>query len=159
MLAATSIGQIDDTTPGLTDYPANGTIFDELDAQGITWKNYFSTASSLELFPPLYIKNDGTKILPITDFFSDAAAGTLPNYCLVEPDYEHQSEENPQNIAVGEEFAASVVNAVIDGPGGDERVVSGPVEAHREVEESVGRRQPVGFLVGTGRVLLDVEVE
>jgi hypothetical protein len=55
-----------------------------------------------------------TKILSIADFFTDAAAGTLPNYCLVEPDYGHQSEENPQNIAVGEEFAASVVNAVIN---------------------------------------------
>ena len=61
----------------LTDYPANGTIFDELDAHGITWKNYFSTTSSLELFPPLYL-NDGTKILPIADFFTDAAAGALP---------------------------------------------------------------------------------
>ncbi len=40
LLAATSIGQIDDTTPALTDYPANGTIFDELDKHGITWKDY-----------------------------------------------------------------------------------------------------------------------
>ena len=31
----------------------------------------------------------------------DAAAGTLPDYCLVEPNYGNQSEENPQNIAVG----------------------------------------------------------
>jgi phospholipase C len=119
LLAATSIGQIDDTTPALTDYPANGTIFDELDKHGITWKDYFSTTSSLELFPPLYFKNNGTKILPIGDFFTDAAAGALPNYCLVEPDYSNQSEENPQNIAVGEEFAASVVNAVINGPAWD----------------------------------------
>jgi phospholipase C len=119
LLAATSIGQIDDTTPALTDYPANGTIFDELDVHGITWKNYFSTTSSLELFPPLFLKNDGTKILPIADFFTDAAAGALPNYCLVEPDYGNQSEENPQNIAVGEEFAASVINAVINGPAWD----------------------------------------
>jgi hypothetical protein len=34
----------------------------------------------------------------------------LPGYSLVEPDYGHQSEENPQNIAVGEEFAASVIS-------------------------------------------------
>jgi phospholipase C len=82
------------TRRGSTE-PANGTIFDELDKRGITWKNYFSTTSSLELFPPLYLKNNGTKILSIADFFTDAAAGTLPNYCLVEPDYGHQSEENP----------------------------------------------------------------
>jgi phospholipase C len=119
LLAATSIGQIDDTTPALTDYPANGTIFDELDAHGITWKDYFSTTPTVELFPPLFLKNNGTKVVPIADFFTDAAAGTLPNYCLVEPDYEHQSEENPQNIAAGEEFAASVINAVINGPAWD----------------------------------------
>jgi phospholipase C len=58
-------------------------------------------------------------VVPISDFFSDAAAGTLPGYCLVEPDYGTQSEENPQNIAVGEQFAASVINAVIDGPDWD----------------------------------------
>ena len=60
LLAATSIGQIDDTTPALTDYPANGTIFDELDKHGITWKDYISspvpTSSSLALFPQLYLK-------------------------------------------------------------------------------------------------------
>ena len=119
LLAATSIGQIDDTTPAVTDYPANGTIFDELDAHAISWKDYFSTTPSAELFPPLYLKNAGTKIVPIADFFTDAAAGTLPGYSLVEPDYGHQSEENPQNIAVGEEFAASVINAVINGPAWD----------------------------------------
>jgi phospholipase C len=119
LLAATSIGQIDDTTPALTDYPANGTIFDELDARGITWKDYFTTTPSAELFPPLFFKNTGKKIVPVADFFTDAAAGTLPGYSLVEPDYGQQSEENPQNIAVGEEFAASVISAVTSGPAWD----------------------------------------
>ncbi len=119
LLAATSIGQVNDTLPNLTDYPANGTIFDQLDAHGITWKDYFSTLPSVELFPPLYLKNNGTKVVPIADFFTDAAAGTLPGYSLVEPDYGTQSEENPQNIAVGEEFAASVINALINGPAWD----------------------------------------
>ncbi len=100
-------------------YPANGTIFDELDAHGITWKDYFATTPSTELFPPLYLKNSGTKIVPNRGFFTDAAAGTLPGYSLVEPDYGDQSEENPQNIAVGEEFAASVVNALVNGPAWD----------------------------------------
>ena len=53
LLAATSIGQINDTLPALTDYPANGTIFDELDKRSITWKDYFTTLPSVELFPPL----------------------------------------------------------------------------------------------------------
>jgi phospholipase C len=115
LLAATSLGQIEDTLPGLTDYPANGTIFDQLNAHSITWKDYYTTLPSVELFPPLFFKNLG-KVARISQFFTDAAAGKLPGYCLVEPDYGKQSEEDPQNIATGEAFAASVVNAVINGP-------------------------------------------
>jgi phospholipase C len=120
VIGATSLGQIDDIGVNLTDFPVNGTIFDSLDAHGISWKNYFSTTSSLELFPPLFLKNENNnKIVNISNFFTDAAAGTLPGYSFVEPDYGQGSEENPQNIAVGEEFAAKVINAVINGPNWD----------------------------------------
>jgi phospholipase C len=117
LMSATSIGQVDDTVPNESDYPANGTIFDKLDAQGISWRDYYTTLPTALLYPELYIKNHGTKVIPIAQFFTDAAAGTLPGFCLVEPDYGNQSEENPQNIAAGEQFAAQVVNAVITGPG------------------------------------------
>ncbi|HEV3068762.1 MAG TPA: alkaline phosphatase family protein [Streptosporangiaceae bacterium] len=117
LMAATSIGQVDDTLPNESDYPANGTIFDKLDASGITWRDYYTTLPTTLLYPQLYLKNHGTKVLPIAQFFTDAAAGTLPGFCLAEPDYGNQSEENPQNIASGEQFAASVVNAVMSGPG------------------------------------------
>lgn len=130
LLAATSIGQVNDTTPNLTDYPPNGTIFDQLDAHGITWKDYYTDLATTELYPPLYLKNVGTKVVPIAGFFSDAAAGTLPGYCLVEPDYSTQSEENPQNIAVGEAFAASVINAVINGPAWDRTLLMWTYDEH-----------------------------
>jgi phospholipase C len=117
LMSATSIGQVNDTLPQATDYPPNGTIFDRLDAVGITWRDYYTSLPTTLLYPPLYAKNHGTKILPVAQFFTDAAAGTLPGFCLVEPNFGTQSEENPQNIAAGEQFAASVVNAVIAGPG------------------------------------------
>jgi len=126
LIGATSIGQINDTTPALTDYPKNGTIFDALDAAGVTWKDYYSSTlealgttlpAATTLLYPLAFFNHTANTVAITEFFSDAAAGTLPGYCIVEPDYNVQSEENPQNIAVGEAFAASVVNAVMSGPG------------------------------------------
>jgi len=116
LMAATSIGQVDDTLPKESDYPANGTIFDKLDAQGITWRDYYTTLPTTLLYPQLYLKNHGTKVIPIAQFFTDAAAGKLPGFCLVEPDYGNQSEENPQNIAAGEQFAAQVINAVVSGP-------------------------------------------
>jgi phospholipase C len=122
LISATSLGMIDDTEPALTDYPPNGTIFDKLDAGKVTWKDYYSpTADSpyptIALYPKLYLDNAGTRAVPIADFFTDAAAGTLPQFSLVEPNYDKQSEEDPQNIAVGEQFAASVINAVMSGPG------------------------------------------
>jgi phospholipase C len=120
LLAATSIGQIDDTAPAPTDYPAAGTIFDQFDAHGITWKDYTAslvpTSSSLALYPQLYEKNAATKIVLDAGFLTDTAAGTLPSFSLVEPDYGTTSEENPQNIAMGEQFAASIINAVMQGP-------------------------------------------
>jgi phospholipase C len=122
LLAATSIGQTDDTPPGTSDYPTNGTIFDQFNEHGITWKDYYGSLPSIFLYPPLYRRNP-KKIAPIADFFTDVAAGKLPNYCLVEPDYSNQSEENPQNIAVGEEFASKVINAVVNGPGWEKTVV------------------------------------
>jgi phospholipase C len=116
LISATSLGQINDTLPALTDYPPNGTIFDKLDAAGVSWRDYYTDLATVELYPALYERNLNTKVVPVTNFFTDAAAGTLPGYCLVEPNYSTQSEENPQNIAQGEQFAASVINAVMSGP-------------------------------------------
>lgn len=50
-------------------------------------------------------------------FFADAAAGTLPAVSIVDPDFRRYSEENPQDIQLGESFAADVINAVMRGPG------------------------------------------
>jgi phospholipase C len=53
----------------------------------------------------------------IDRFFTDAADGTLPAVSIVDPDFELCSEENPQDIQVGEGFAAAVINAVMHGRG------------------------------------------
>jgi phospholipase C len=49
-------------------------------------------------------------------FFADAAAGTLPAVSIVDPDFGGYSEENPQDVTLGESFAAAVIGAVMDGP-------------------------------------------
>ena len=53
----------------------------------------------------------------IEQFFADADAGTLPDFCIVDPDFEEYSEENPQDIRKGESFAAEVINRVMHGKG------------------------------------------
>jgi len=50
-------------------------------------------------------------------FFSDADNGTLPAFCVVDPDFDVYSEENPQDIRKGESFAAEVINRVMRGKG------------------------------------------
>jgi len=114
LISATSLGMVNDTVP--TGYPPNGTIFDRLDKADVGWRNYYSTLATTELYPELYLKHR-SKIVGIDEFFTDAAAGKLPGFSLVDPNFGTGSEENPQNVAAGEKFAAKVINAVIDGPG------------------------------------------
>ena len=53
-----------------------------------------------------------TNAKPIAQFFTDAQAGTLPSFSLLDPNYDTQSQENPQNIVVGEAFLSQVVQAL-----------------------------------------------
>jgi phospholipase C len=117
LMSGTSIGMINDTVPDL-QYPKNGTIFDQLNKHGISWKNYWSTTPTTLLYPYLFVKDpkNSLRLAKISHFFADAAAGNLPGFCIVEPDFGNSSEEDPQNVAAGEAFAAKVINAVMTGP-------------------------------------------
>jgi len=117
LISGTSMGMVNDDISMVGQYPKNGTIFDRLDHAKISWKNYYSTLSTTELYFKLFEKNAGKKVVNIRHFFTDAAAGKLPSFSLVDPDFEVMSEENPQNVAAGEQFAAKVINAVMSGPG------------------------------------------
>ena len=50
-------------------------------------------------------------------FFADAEDGSLPSFCIVDPDFDVYSEENPQDVSKGESFAAEVISAVMRGKG------------------------------------------
>ena len=135
--AATAYGLISTTTPGPNDAPPpNGTIFDRLNDAGLSWFNYFTDLPSTAIIPAT-VKSNPDKMRPIAQFYADCAAGTLPNYCLVDPDFggadvvggfvpgealptvvraQGQDEENPQNIRYGQQFVAQVVNAVMQSP-------------------------------------------
>jgi phospholipase C len=120
LMAATSLGMVnDDQVIDLAKYPKNGTIFDWLNKHGISWKDYWSSTPSTLLWPGLFTRDpaNSLRLEKISHFFTDAAAGKLPGFCIVEPDYGTSSEEDPQNIAAGEQFAASVIDAVMSGPG------------------------------------------
>ncbi len=115
LMAGTSLGQIADQLN--TQLPPNGTIFDLLNRYGVTWKNYYSNAPSIGVWLPLLSKPAITKNINTIDrYYADAAAGTLPQFSFVEPNYSVSSEENPQDVQFGDQFLASIVNAMMAGP-------------------------------------------
>jgi phospholipase C len=69
-----------------------------------------------DLFP-LGIARHMVHVCGMDAFFEDADNGTLPAFSLVDPSFEEYSEENPQDIAKGESFAAEVINHVMHGKG------------------------------------------
>jgi phospholipase C len=115
LIAGTSLGLINDTFPSAL--PPNGVIFNQLNDYGISWKDYYSSLPTLGVFLPLLqdpaIANG---LASINQFHLDAAAGNLPSFCLVEPNYTTQSEENPQDVQFGDQFMGEVVHAVMSGP-------------------------------------------
>jgi phospholipase C len=113
LMAATALGQVGDPLPGLNDPPPpNGTIFDRLDDQHISWKDYFVDLPTVALFPYQLTKNVGN-VVPVADFLVDCALGTLPSVSLVDPQSSMGSEESPQDVAIGAAYAATIINAVL----------------------------------------------
>lgn len=123
LIAATSMGMTGDLPSPIPDIslliPAAGTIFTRLDKHGISWTNY-AAGYPVGATPELYLINDAIPELfhkkPFDRFFADAAAGKLPSVSLLDPDFGTQSQENPQNIVVGEALLAQVVQALGSSP-------------------------------------------
>jgi phospholipase C len=115
LISGTSLGLVDDSYPSAL--PPNGVIFDTFNRYGITWKEYYSDFPTLGVYLPLLGRPAyEPHLVKMAEFFSDAAAGTLPQFSLLEPNYSTQSEEDPQDVQYGDQYLAAVVNAVMDGP-------------------------------------------
>jgi phospholipase C len=130
LISATSLGWVNDGVPDPLTYPKNGTIFDRLDQAGVSWKNYYDVFSTTQLYPKLYLKNVGRRVVGIDHFYADAASGKLPGFSLIDPNFETNSEEDPQNIAAGEQFAAKVIDAVMSGPGWEKTLLIWTYDEH-----------------------------
>src|SRR5438552_3403905 len=101
----------------LASPPLTGTIFDSLSRNGISWKNYAVDLGDTMLWGPAYFVSIAPgHFFPIADFYVDAAVGTLPAFSVITPDGFEASEENPQNVALGETFVWSVVTALFPSP-------------------------------------------
>jgi phospholipase C len=145
LMAGTAYGNISTDTSSLEDAPPpNGTIFDRLQAYGISWRNYFTDLPQTGIIPSI-IEKYPTNLSLIAQFFSDCALGTLPSVSFVDPEFGAVgdvgsalvdspvvlpllnqvganletvggSEEDPQDIYYGEQWAFEILEAVLHSP-------------------------------------------
>jgi len=112
--ATTSKGK-KDNTPFYTGAP--DTIWDALDAKGITAKNYAAGAVSWYTggFAGKLIggKNPSAKI---DAFFDDAKNGKLPQFSIIDPDFQASDDHPDHNIQRGQAFVASIYKALAESP-------------------------------------------
>jgi phospholipase C len=121
LLAGTSFGHI------RNDFPTNPaadfsqrTVFENLDQAGVSWKIYYSQiAFALEF---KYVRDHAAgHVFPISQYYIDAAAGQLPQVSYVDPIFVgptnvENDEHPPSNVQVGQNFSASVINALMKSP-------------------------------------------
>jgi len=117
LFTGTASGLVATNGQTLQIHAANGTIFDRLDQHHIEWANYYQQAPSALIVPGFFTPARKRRLKKMDQFFKDAAAGRLPSFTMLDPNYDTTSEENPQDVQVGEEFVAKVVNALMHGPG------------------------------------------
>jgi phospholipase C len=143
-LAATAFGHlttaeiVNQPSPGVffPYKPITGTIFDLLDASHVTWRDYFSDFPESIIFrsiPSLFAKG---QIAPLTKFFADVAAGTLPPVSFVEsaagigPSVPENDEHPPSDIRKGQLYVSQVVNALHNSPSWKDTVLFFTYDEH-----------------------------
>lgn len=92
-------------------------IFKQLDAAGLTSKLYYGLPTPLSTYWlqqfPADRQQDATTD---TQFYSDLAAGNLPTFSMVRPDYSYYSEEPPEDIEEGDAWLGQVMQAIASSP-------------------------------------------
>lgn len=126
LVGGTSAGMTDDPgtsagnlVPDIGFAVPSPTILDELDAFGISWGDYaaqWPLGATANVFPVTDGVQETLHQKTYEQFFTDAGAGQLPGFTIVDPDFGTQSQENPQNMVVGEGVLARVVDAVASSP-------------------------------------------
>ena len=125
MMAGTACGLVSTDTPPPTVHPPNGHIFEVLDQHGITWASYYTNLPTPGLFGADYVAERegrnffgpaGAPQTTIQLFGAACKAGTLPQVVMLEADYQWGSEENPQDITVGQRFVSEAVTTLMQYP-------------------------------------------
>jgi phospholipase C len=146
LMAGTASGLISTDIGNVSTYPKNGTIWDRLTKYGVSWRNYFSDAptSAIILDTEFRYTDHLARIeefyadaaagqLPsvsLVDCNMGAIQGEVPSVVGALPapvptfaatpdrvvETTCESEENPEDVQLGEAFVSRIVNAVMKGP-------------------------------------------
>jgi phospholipase C len=114
-LHATTSGGIKANSPWVVGGPR--TIWEELAAKGKTGKNY--TAGAVAWFTGGFIGKVLSGVNPVATldaFFDDAKNGTLPNFAVVDPDFNANDDHPSHDVQLGQAFVASVYKALAASP-------------------------------------------
>jgi phospholipase C len=113
--SATSEGRKEDPVPLEVGLFKSQTIWDRLAAADVPARYYYTDLPILTLWGPrLY-----NRISKIDDYFTDAAAGTLPNVVMVDPSFrgEDRADDHPQgDIRFGQRFVREVFKSFAQSP-------------------------------------------
>src|SRR5262245_34648890 len=129
-LAGTSFGHLS-TSETITAggyKPITGTIFDRLDAAGVSWIDYYS-----DLPYSLIFATSAGHTKSVSAFATDAAAGTLPAVAFVDPSAFpdqlingtlFQTDEHPPwDIRAGEYFVSTIITALRNSPSWNDSIL------------------------------------
>ena len=115
LLAGTAFGLIATVDSSITGIPPNGTIFDRLDAHDISWASYATNVPFLYVISDI-VKKNPSRMKTIDQFHADARSGSLPAVSYVDPNILTGTEENPQDLSLGEYFVSTVVDSLLNSP-------------------------------------------
>ncbi len=128
--AATSVGIVQTSIPEVLATPTapNGTIWERLDAHGITWNDYVIDVGDILLFPTGDLTAFQAKAKLHTksftpDFLADCAAGTLPQVSILSPGTQDQYDEGSRDVQNGEAYSYAIINAVLASPAWEKTVL------------------------------------
>lgn len=118
---STSTGTFYEGIPGRL-FPQR-TFFDQLSEHGLSWKNYYND-TPWELFLST-LAHSPENIAPLTELYTDAAAGTLPAYSWVNPragmnvstGHGSNDQHPDHDVALGEALIKDIYEALRSGPG------------------------------------------
>jgi phospholipase C len=163
LMAATSFGHLttSESIPPNGGYqPITGTLMDLMDLHSVSYTNYYVDFPVTSFsFRPLFTAAHAE---PISAFFADAAAGTLPQVSVVNPNFgifgvESENDEHPPtDIRKGQEFVSDIVNAVRNGPNWKDSILFITYDEHGGFYDHVaparalqgGARNPDGISPG-----------